>query len=457
MTTLLEHFSRPTFQNLHDPARYEVQIQRMVNKMKSTRGVGALFETKQANIPLFSFGYDRERLSRLLAESVRKESYLLSPPEKCVIHIKEKKKDRIVYKFQPMDKIVIGVLAAFLTEALRPFLSDNVYSYRKGIGPKDEIIALSRFIKKQRRLKKNDSFFLFVTDIQSYSDEINVADRSYFWEILEHYFDELDLQPTEYHWYLIRESIRPIYLNHEGSYQCNNRGLPTGSPITPVLYNFYTSKADQYLERIPNLFYGRYGDDIIIAHHNEEYVLHAVRVLSEELRRLDLQMSPKKTNYFYFSPAGKPNEGAELWNGVNQVDLLGFSVNTEGGYAFSAKRQKKLIQKIRARVKNTVKILQFDSHENKGACLCRVINEFMLDLSSMNNIVISALRSCNDLKTLKRLDYQIALAVAEGVSGKNGVKAFRQFPYRKIRKEWGLKSLVQLKLDLLNKKFIFNL
>jgi hypothetical protein len=48
----------------------------------------------------------------------------------------------------------------------------------------------------------------------------------------------------------------------------------------------------------------------------------------------------------------------------------------------------------------------------------------------------------NNRAQLKHLDYLIALSLAETLSDKRGVRAFRIIPYKKLRRTWHLHSLV---------------
>ena len=414
----------------------------MLNKVKKQRGVGALFELKQDGIPLFTFGYDRENLARILAESVRKEEYVLSPPVLCAIKVKNK--ERLIYKFSPLDKIVIGTIGTFLTEVLAPFIHDEVFSYRKHLSASDEVKSLSKYIMSQRKRNNRSQFYLFQTDIHSYSDEINVQDHSPFWETLNSIFKQANLKPSKYHWQLIKDTIRPSYINDEGSLACNLKGLPTGSPIAPFVYNFYVYTVDTALSRPEELFYARYGDDIVICHHDIQIMSGYVTKLSTNLQKLKLQKSPKKTHLFYLSPAGNSCPYGQ-WRGVNRVDILGFNLNAQGHYCVSMPRQKSLLKKIRLRIQNILHTLADEDQETKGRLLCQILSKFMIDESHISSPIISAVENSNDTKQLKHLDYLIALSIAESLSGIRGCRSFRKIPYKTIRRKWGLLSLARMK------------
>lgn len=432
----MNNFNRVTLQNLHDPKRYEFQIEKMFNKMKNEKGIGSVFDTTQEGIPFFTFNYDRRELARTIAESIKKESFRFTPPRQKKIKVKNKNKERLVYQVSPLDKIILCVLARLLTEILDPFLSDCVYSYRKGVSPRDEVKALGDFIKNQHQ----KGVYILQSDISSYSDEINVSEVSPFWNQLKDYFETLNIVPTDYQWYLIKEAVRPVHYNTEGDLQVNLKGAPTGSPITTLLYNFYVQRVDAYHMYEPTIFYARYSDDIVICHPDSEMLESSVDYLNIYLSALSLALSPKKTKRFYLSPAGNKGDNPN-WKGVNQLDILGCSLTGKGNLSISTIRQRKFIKKLYYLIRNTHELLPEASITEQGIAICNVINNELVE-NNFSNSTLRGLARSSDVSQLKRLDYLIAKLIAERITGIHGVRAFRKVPYKIIREDWGLISLV---------------
>jgi len=447
------NFTQVTLENLHDPMRYEHQIDRIFSKMKSLHGVGALFETKQESVPFFSFGYDRRNLAKILATSVKKEEYFLSTHSQYVIRVKNK--ERIIFKFTLTDKIVVGVLASVLTDILQPFVSDNVYSYRKKTMPKHQVIALADYIKEQRHVKYEKGLYFLQTDIKSFSDEIWISESSPFWDQLRDNFHTLGIRPSGYQWRLIQAAIRPEYTDINGALQMSIRGIPTGSPITPLLYNHYPARVDHMFTHLPSMFYARYSDDIIICDPSESKVLLARESVMENMKTLGLGLSDKKTLAYYLNPAGLKGQNPK-WEGANRLEILGYSVNACGDFTISRARQKKLLHQIRARIANSLALVQDESLDQRGLTVCFVVNKFYTDSSMGNNPVIFAVKNSTDRKQLGHLDYLIALYIAECLSGVRGTRAFRTIPYKMIREEWGLMSLVRMRDTLFRRKGMLN-
>ena len=55
---------------------------------------------------------------------------------------------------------------------------------------------------------------------------------------------------------------------------------------------------------------------------------------------------------------------------------------------------------------------------------------------------IALRRVVTDRQQLEQLDYWIARTVVKALSGRRNARAFREIPYRKLRNDWGLISLV---------------
>lgn len=445
--------TRLSFQNLHDPLRYELQIDKIFNRMKDRNGVASLFESRFEEVSWYSFGSDKQELARRLASSIRNETYVLSPAVLRLVKTKNKNKKRLLYELNPMDKIVVSVIAAFLTEVLQNCLNPNVFSYRKGVSAVDEVKALSRFIKEKLANPQCSGVYFMQTDIASYSDEINVQDNSPFWTILADYFEKLHLKPTPYHWYLIKKCVRPEYFNLDGCLTVNLKGAPTGSPISTVLFNYYVSRVDFYFTYEPTLFYARYSDDIILCHEDAEILESSQEYFDAYLKFLAIRLSKEKTKRYYINPAGKKCTNTN-WKGQSKVQVLGYSVDAKGNYILSFKRQNKFLKKIFFRIKNTLKIMKDSSWDDQGPVVCQVINT-IVENYIRNRQNFEALCCSTDLSQLKHIDYQIALMIAKAMTKESGPRAFRIIPYKKIRGEWGLSSLLVLR-HLSGKKALQN-
>lgn len=67
---------------------------------------------------------------------------------------------------------------------------------------------------------------------------------------------------------IILQSIQNSYYDEDGYIQKLENGLPSGSPLVPVLENIYLAQMDKEVSSTKDCFYGRYGDDFIFVHHD---------------------------------------------------------------------------------------------------------------------------------------------------------------------------------------------
>ncbi len=74
----------------------------------------------------------------------------------------------------------------------------------------------------------------------------------------------------------------------------SERGIPLGSPLSPIIGAFFLAELDQRLERT-GLFYVRFMDDILVLAPTRWKLRRAVRVLNQLLSSLKLEKHPEKT------------------------------------------------------------------------------------------------------------------------------------------------------------------
>lgn len=149
----------------------------------------------------------------------------------------------------------------------------------------------------------------------------------------------------------------------------SNKGLPQGSPLSPILYNIYTSFITRDLPTGVHML--AYADDIVIyTTSNSLNVIFgelnkAMNYISNKLSELKLQISCQKSKVCIFSEKGHIKNtrfierqglavalSAEAVPVVNAVKFLGVTFNTKLSWIFHAKKvvsaSKKRINVFRA-------------------------------------------------------------------------------------------------------------
>ncbi|MDI1353192.1 MAG: reverse transcriptase domain-containing protein [bacterium] len=400
-----------------------------------------LFDLCQHKIPLIQFDSDKKRLAKILTRAISKETYTISPPKLRWIYNKDK--IRAIYDYYLVDKIVLKVFAQFLNELYQPFISQNVYSFQKGVSSRKPVNHFSQFIKEQRKKNQVHGVYILKVDIKSYSDSIYLGKHSTLWPRLNAFLETI-LKP--YALNLIQQMVRPTYINDQGQLQTNILGIPTGSPISNFIYNFYCAPIDDLFSRQPDLFYARYGDDILLAHPDGNHLRHLRVLLDNEIANLSLIINSKKNIECYFSPAG--NQGACLgYQGRNALDYLGYRIDGYGRITLCEKRKRSLLRALNKRIADMYHLLKNKQVDRTTLIrlLCNTVNVALDEKDLIQGELQLLIYSSTDQGQLKHLDYLIALNIASRVTGIKGARAFAKLPYKTLRAEFNLKSLVNLR------------
>ena len=435
--------------NLHacltDPRRYERQIERLHQKYLWTR---RLYELQQSDVSLASFVLNRSTVARKVARTVGNGEYALQPAH--IRTITTDSKERIVFAYRLTDLLVHGVVASVLEEALTPALSASLYSYRKGVSWWSAISAFAAYARMHRKNEpevRRRGFYVIRRDIDSYTDSIPVGATSPVWDMLRrllHTFDDgRSLSPA--HWDLIETVVRPLAFVTEGQLFTQYRGVPTGQPISCVLFNLYLSELDAQLDQIPGAFYARYCDDVVFAHPDPDVVRAADTCMRATLAALGIQFNESKSRNLYLTAAGRQSPTWPEARGTTAVPLLGCMVSAHGTVSLSRKKRRRLLADLEDRAFGTARALQSRDPAAAGRTICSVINRALeprLEFSQQRSATLLR-RAVTDREDLKQLDYCIARIVLRAITGERGARGFREIPYRKMREEWQLISLLQ--------------
>lgn len=93
-------------------------------------------------------------------------------------------------------------------------------------------------------------------------------------------------------------------------------GIPQGSPISPLLANFYLEDFDLALENA-GMKLIRYADDFLVLARDREAATQAVSIAASQLQKLDLQLKDEKTHIASFEEGfhflGALFSGCDVW------------------------------------------------------------------------------------------------------------------------------------------------
>jgi hypothetical protein len=424
---------------LSDPRRYAAQIDRLHRRYLFTRH---LYELQQDDVSLAAVVQRRSKIARVLARTVARGTYEFEPGRMRKIRVHGK--ERIVFAYRLTDLIVHGVVADIVQEAMTPHLSPQLYSYRKGVSWWTGIADFASYARDHRRSRsdpRSRGLYVLRRDVDSYTDTIPVEPASALWTMLRDILGEA----SEQDWSVVAHVVRPVARRlGGGALACPVRGVPTGQPIASAMFNLYLSGLDHELAAVPGGFYARYSDDILFAHPDADVARRADEVIDETLLGLRLGVSEHKGRTIYLTGAGR---GCEAWPeaaGATTVPFLGTSISAGGTVALHPVKLRRLLRDIEARARRTVATLGSSDLERAGRVVCGAVNRALAPRPSPYQSPSALLlrRAVTDRPQLREVDYLLARIVLRAVDGDGNVRAFRRVPYRKIREDWGLVSLL---------------
>jgi hypothetical protein len=426
---------------LADPRSYERQMDRLLDRHAMGRG---MHELRQGDVSLGSAAARQGDVARLLARTVSSGAYVPAPAELRTIRVGGKR--RTVFALGLVDLLVHGVVSDALEAAIEPTLSPQLLSYRPGVpwwrGPQ----ALAAWIRAWNRGRgaggaRQGGLYVIRRDVRSYTDTIPVGDDSALWPMIRTALAP-DGEMTEAAWAVTRAVVRPAILGAAEDGGPRERGVPTGQPISCVLFNLYLRDVDHELAAIPGGFYARYSDDVVFAHPDAATAQRAAAILDERLEALDLSLNTEKSADLYLTRAGHASADWPQAKGVQAVPLLGLQVGADGTVGLEPAKARELVRDLRRRAWAAA-AASADFHE-AARLACAVVRR-ALDPGDMQTAARAAplLRHVvTDRRQLADLDRRIAAEIAGVIVGDRTVRAFRTLPPAELRERYGLPSLV---------------
>ena len=345
-------------------------------------------------------------------------------------------KKRILYRMSEEHCFLDKLLSLELLEKTKSILPKEVMSFQKGKGPFDVVHDVQEWMKNAPR----DGLFVMRTDIRSYTDSIPVRDSSPLW---------VKLESLGYHSHQIahfKSVLRPLILADKEKGETQRIvGIPTGLALTPVISNLYGVDLDQVALSDPDLFYRRYGDDIILGAKDARNLLEVWPKLEKVAKSLSLEFHPEKTKRLLWSRNGFTKTDTPEFKGTQYLDFLGFQLQFKKGLRLNAEKMQELRTGWVGRILRTRNQLESEyihaSFDEKAKILVQVTNEYFSPQSTdLNGRIHDLYQWVDDQGQLKELEDFTARVLTQTISGIKGCRAYSKISWKELIEKWNWKS-----------------
>lgn len=213
------------------------------------------------------------------------------------------------------DRIIQQAINQILTQAFDRDFSLYSYGFRPHRSAHDAIKQAQQFVQQGKN-------WVIDIDIEGFFDEVNH-------DILLHQISQKVTDQGVLG--LIRKYLKTGIMI-DGKVERRSKGIPQGSPLSPLLANIYLNKLDKELE-IRELSFCRYADDITIYVSSERSANRILESLTRWIgKHLKLRVNVNK------SGTGRPWEGQFLGFRIGKDGQVGIAPKSIERYKVSVRR-----------------------------------------------------------------------------------------------------------------------
>ena len=180
------------------------------------------------------------------------------------------------------DRILQTAVALILSDRLDPEFADISYAYR----PKR---CSAQAIARVTALREAGYIYVLDADIEGYFDNINHAQLL---AVLSSHINDAPLCRLVHTW------VTGLVAGKAGQ-RMLVRGVPQGSPLSPLLSNLYLDSFDDALAK-HRLRHVRFADDFVVCCRTAQDASDARLIVIEQLKMLKLRLHPQKTRLTSF-------------------------------------------------------------------------------------------------------------------------------------------------------------
>ena len=212
----------------------------------------------------------------------------------------------------PEDRIVYQAVIDFISRRIEEPPAECVYSYRLNSDRRSSNMfkfwrpLWLRMRKKMREMYANGYCCLLKSDIAAYFEHI------------DHHILRTNILNSQVEETKVLDLLNKLLRKWSAS-DVKHIGIPQGSDASSYIGNLYLINLDKIMKR-EGLIYFRYSDEIYIFTANKREARKAIKVITNELRRLHLNLQEAKTEIYTESQKIKEQIGSDVEDKTKEFD-----------------------------------------------------------------------------------------------------------------------------------------
>lgn len=306
---------------------YELSLKR--NMLHITDSVGQR---------IVNYYLNRNKLSKLFNNSLKKKQYKLQPPK--LITIRSNKQKRPVLDQNIADLIVISVVADFLEK----ILPSNTYIESL----KNKIYCRNKLIQHIKQNSQQLPITYFHINLQHCIEDLPIYPASLLWQQHRQLLQKNGITTDDYIDKLITSALRPSYYNADNLLQENLYGTAKGTPVHNYFYYLLANNIKQQIELYHSDLLLICGKNILFCSYDAQIATINLDKIKQFLAKNNI---PVLSNTIHLRQLSKKST-SDLPN-VQEIKFINYRFRYNGSCNSQDKRA--YIEKIESCINNTIK------------------------------------------------------------------------------------------------------
>lgn len=223
-----------------------------------------------ANSDVWDFRTHWHEIKPMLREELVNERYRPGPLRRF------RSRDKIFELWSSRDALVLKAVTLVIQQVLIPRLSNACTHLAGKGGSKGAVRAVEGAMQNYEFVARKDVLKFYAN-----------IDHDILLRIIGENIRSPAIQK------LLRRFLKRT-IDDGGEYRTVEKGIPLGSPLSPLLGALYLKSLDERMEKL-DLFYVRYMDDWVIMSKTRWKLKKAIRVMKDTMEELRLELHPEKT------------------------------------------------------------------------------------------------------------------------------------------------------------------